>query len=142
MKFVTGTNIPSDDVITIARLASVSGISILMKLQSPSVKMNVITSFAGIMFILENIKDPKVLSSLVYAIESGKTRVIEALALGRRKWKITVENSLGNQSNEILKLPLRFFVPRSNFKFLSQFPELFFQEIKILKLEGTKYDIT
>ena len=140
MELTTGKNISSDDVIIIARLASAAGLNLLLKLTSSHIKLKIITSFAGIMFILDEVNDPKVISNLVYAVESGRIRVTDAFALGNKKWKLTLVDPLGEQNNEIIKLPVRFFVSRANFRYLD-LPKLTFLKLSISKLEGSKYEI-
>lgn len=140
MELAIGKNISGSDVITIARLASASGLNILLKIKSSDAKLKILTSFAGIMFILEFVRVPQVISSLIYASENGKYRVIDASAIGRNKWKITLEDPLGNQKEEILNLPIRFFVSRANFKYLS-FPVPTTLEVLIRSIEENEYEI-
>ena len=139
MELATGENTSSNDVIIIARLASAAGLNLMLKVTSPYIKLKIITSFAGIMFILEKVTNPNIISDLVYATDAGKTRVSDAFALDNKKWKLILVDSLGKQTSEVIKLPTRFFVSRANFKYLN-LPDLALLNFSIFKLEGSRYE--
>ena len=138
----TGKNISSITVITIARLSSAAGTGILLRLRSSEVKMNIATSFAGILFILKELRNPAVLSSLIYAVENGKSKEVHVERVTHKEWRVIVTDQIGNTSEEILKLPVKLFVSKSNFKYLSSFPKITFNEFYLQRLEGTEYEST